>query len=54
MHKKKLSSLKLCEYKKIGYTYKCLGAGFWALKQDNFRDALQEIVMEVLSLIPLK
>ena len=30
--------------------YKCLGAGFWALKQNNFRKALQKITMEVRAL----
>ncbi|KAL3868580.1 hypothetical protein ACJMK2_041381 [Sinanodonta woodiana] len=40
-----LSDLKLDEENAIGYTYKCLGAGFWALKQNDFRQALQEIVM---------
>ena len=30
----------------IGYTFKCMGAGFWALRQDNFRDALEAIVFE--------
>lgn len=42
-----LKELKLDEERKIGYTYKCLGAGFWALKQNNFRQALQAITMEV-------
>ena len=30
----------------IGYTYKCLGAGFWALRQSDFRTALEAIVFE--------
>ncbi|XP_071082434.1 uncharacterized protein YegU-like [Haliotis cracherodii] len=42
----KIQDLKLCELGKIGYTYKCLGCGFWALKQKDFRKALQTIVME--------
>ncbi|KAK3596766.1 hypothetical protein CHS0354_038766 [Potamilus streckersoni] len=42
---KELSELELDEAHSLGYTYKCLGAGFWALKQNNFRDALQQIVM---------
>lgn len=42
----KLSTLKLDESKKIGYTYKCLGAGFWAFKQKDFRIALEAITME--------
>ena len=42
-----LDDLKLSEEGKIGYTYKTLGAGFWALRQNNFRRALTEIVMEV-------
>lgn len=48
MTEKKLSNLKLSEPKKIGYIYKCLGAAFWALKQNNYRMALQKIVMEVV------
>ena len=47
MFTKTLSELKLDDYKCIGYTYKTLGAGFWALKQDDFRQALQDIVMAV-------
>ncbi|XP_071083956.1 uncharacterized protein [Haliotis cracherodii] len=43
---KKIQKLKLCEERKIGYTYKCLGCGFWALKQKDFRKALQTNVME--------
>ena len=42
-----ISALNLTEFKKIGYTLKCLGAGFWALRQDNFKQALTTIVMEV-------
>lgn len=39
-----LSNLKLCESNTIGYTFKCVGAGFWALKQTDFRYALEQIV----------
>uniref|UniRef100_A0A0B7BD36 ADP-ribosylglycohydrolase n=1 Tax=Arion vulgaris TaxID=1028688 RepID=A0A0B7BD36_9EUPU len=42
----KLKQLQLAEPGKIGYTYKCLGAGFWAFKQDNFKKALIKVVME--------
>ena len=42
-----IKDLKLDEFKAIGYTYKCLGAGFWALKQNDFRKALQKVTMEV-------
>ncbi|XP_033106510.1 uncharacterized protein LOC117108566 isoform X2 [Anneissia japonica] len=41
-----LDDLNLAEVGKIGYTYKCLGAGFWAFRQDNFRDAIEAITME--------
>ncbi|KAL5015329.1 hypothetical protein ScPMuIL_009599 [Solemya velum] len=41
-----LKWLKLDEESKIGYTYKCMGAGFWALKQNNFRETIQNILME--------
>ena len=47
MYTEKLSDLKLDESGKIGYTYKCLGAGFWALRQNNFTKAITAIVMEV-------
>ncbi|KAL3868571.1 hypothetical protein ACJMK2_041372 [Sinanodonta woodiana] len=40
-----LHELRLDEEGKIGYTFKCLGAGFWALKQNDFRKALTEIVL---------
>jgi len=43
---KKIKELKLAEYPIIGYTYKCMGAGFWALKQDNFQKAMIKVVME--------
>ena len=44
---KKIKELKLAEYPTIGFTYKCMGAGFWALKQDNFQKAMIKVVMEV-------
>lgn len=42
----KLKQLMLCEAGKIGYTYKCLGTGFWALKQKDFQKAMIKVVME--------
>lgn len=42
-----LEELDLSEPHSIGYTYKCLGAGFWALKQENFRDTIEAIVRSV-------
>lgn len=48
MFEKKLQKLKLSE--SIGYTFKCLGAGFWAFKQKDFRDAIQQVTMEVAQL----
>ncbi|OWF39517.1 uncharacterized protein LOC110464941 isoform X2 [Mizuhopecten yessoensis] len=42
----KLKDLKLDEEGKIGYTYKTMGAGFWALKQENFRKTITKIIME--------
>ena len=45
MFETKLDKLKLGE--SIGYTFKCLGAGFWAFKQKNFRTAIQQVTMEV-------
>lgn len=47
MNYTKVKDLKLAEPRKIGFTYKSMGAGFWALKQDNFRKAIQKITMEV-------
>ncbi|XP_060079760.1 ADP-ribosyl-[dinitrogen reductase] glycohydrolase-like [Ylistrum balloti] len=42
----RLKELKLDESGKIGYTYKTMGSGFWALKQQNFREAITKIIME--------
>lgn len=42
-----IKDLKLDEEGKIGYTYKSMGSGFWALKQDDFRKAITEVMMEV-------
>ncbi len=47
MFSKKLSELKLDDKDSIGYTYKTMGAGFWAVKQDDFRTAIQAVLMEV-------
>ncbi|KAL3851757.1 hypothetical protein ACJMK2_015468 [Sinanodonta woodiana] len=41
-----VKSLKLNEPGRASYTYKALGAGFWALKQKDFRQAVQDIVLE--------
>lgn len=41
-----IKDLKLDEEGKIGYTYKSMGSGFWALKQDNFRKAVTKIMMQ--------
>lgn len=42
-----LKQLKLDEPGKIGYTFKTLGSGFWALKQTDFRKAITKIVLQV-------
>lgn len=42
-----LKQLKLDESGKIGYTFKTLGSGFWALKQTDFRKAITKIVLQV-------
>jgi hypothetical protein len=42
-----LKSLELDEPGKTNYTYKTLGAAMWGLKQKDFRQAIQDIVMEV-------
>ncbi|ESO99422.1 hypothetical protein LOTGIDRAFT_158508 [Lottia gigantea] len=41
-----LKELKLTEAGLANHTYKAMGAGFWALKQRNFRQAITDIVME--------
>lgn len=41
-----LKQLKLDESGKIGYTFKTLGSGFWALKQNDFRKAITKIVLQ--------
>ncbi|RUS91502.1 hypothetical protein EGW08_000723 [Elysia chlorotica] len=41
----KLKLLQLDEQDKIGFTYKCMGAAFWAFKQDNFQKALIKVLM---------
>ena len=46
MFENKLQNLKLGE--SIGYTFKCLGAGFWAFRQKDFRNAIQQVTMEVI------
>ena len=46
MYAKSLDALELGTGFAIGYTFKCLGAGFWALRQTDFREALEAIVLE--------
>ena len=48
MYVQDIKDLQLDEHNKIGYTYKALGAGFWALRQKDFRKALETIVFEVI------
>ena len=47
MYAKTLADLELDENGKIGYTYKCMGAGFWSLRQKDFRASLEAITLEV-------
>lgn len=47
MFAKSLDDLQLDEAGKIGYTYKCLGAGFWSLRQNDFRAAIEAVAFEV-------
>ena len=47
MNVKNLEDLNLTEPYKIGYTYKCLGAGFWAFRQKDFRTAIEALTREV-------
>jgi hypothetical protein len=51
MFAKSLAELELSDNNKIGYTYKCLGAGFWAFRQDDFRKAMTTLVMEVCKIL---
>ncbi|XP_078679053.1 uncharacterized protein LOC144914764 [Branchiostoma floridae x Branchiostoma belcheri] len=46
MDPRQLEELQLDAPGVIGYTYKTLGAGFWALRQDDFRVAIERITME--------
>ncbi|XP_033746094.1 ADP-ribosylarginine hydrolase Tri1-like [Pecten maximus] len=41
-----LKDLKLDEPGRTNYTYKTLGAGLWALRQKDFRQAIQDILLE--------
>lgn len=44
-----ISDHELADDPKIGYTYKAMGAGFWALRQTDFRKAMETIILEVKS-----
>ncbi|WAR25846.1 hypothetical protein MAR_011550 [Mya arenaria] len=41
-----LKEMRLDDPAKASYTYKAVGAGFWALRQKDFRQAIQAIVLE--------
>ncbi|CAD5116261.1 DgyrCDS5169 [Dimorphilus gyrociliatus] len=41
-----LEELKLDEPAKIGYTFKCMASGIWALKQGDPEKALTDLIME--------
>ena len=47
MFAESLAKLELDSPRAIGYTFKCMGAGFWAFRQNDFRKAIQAITMEV-------
>ncbi|GFO15635.1 adpribosylglycohydrolase superfamily protein [Plakobranchus ocellatus] len=47
MQASNLKDLKLGDVSNMSFTFKAVGAGFWALKQKDFRSAIQDIVMEV-------
>lgn len=47
MFAESLSDLQLAESRAIGYTYKCMGSGFWSLRQNDFRASLEAIAYEV-------
>ena len=49
MYADSLEKLKLDEDGKIGYTYKCMGTGFWALRQHDFRASIEAITFEVIT-----
>lgn len=42
-----VKQLKLDKSGKIGYTFKTLGPGFWALMQNDFRKAITKIALQV-------
>ena len=48
-----VEDLKLNEKKTEGYVFTALSAGFWALRQDDFRKAIQDIIMQVIISIKL-
>jgi hypothetical protein len=50
MYATSIKDLHLAEVGRSNYTFKTVGAAFWALKQKDFRSALQDIVMEVRAL----
>ena len=50
MFAESLSDLQLAESRSIGYTYKCMGSGFWSLRQNDFRASLEAIAYEVTML----
>merc|ERR1712217_131352 len=44
-HADTLTDLALDEQRAIGYTFKCLGAGIWALRSESgFRETVNQIV----------
>ena len=53
MFVKDLEQLELAASSSIGYTFKCLGAGFWAFKQKDFREAITKLTMEVPVVLPI-
>ncbi|CAB3981296.1 Hypothetical predicted protein [Paramuricea clavata] len=46
MFAESIDKLELDSPRAIGYTFKCMGAGFWAFRQKDFREAIQAITME--------
>ena len=46
-----IKQLKLDEPDKIGYTYKSMGTGFWALKQNDFRKTITKIILQVCTVL---
>ena len=42
-----IGDLNLADRESMGYTFKTMGAGFWALRQTDFRYVIESLTLEV-------